>query len=278
MITYTTWLVIIGTALLGITAGTLGVFAVLRRHSLLGDAISHAAFPGIVGIFLFTHSKHPAVLFLGGSIAGGLGALCIAGINRYTRLKKDTALGIVLSVFFGTGLVLMTILQKKSVASQAILNKFLFGNAATLLIQDVYVIVFISIAVLICIGLFKKEFMLLIFDESYAHTLSYPVALLDVFLIFLLVMTLMIGLQTVGVVLMSTMLIAPAVAARQWTNRLNPMIILAATLCSCSCIMGSYISSLFDRMPTGPVIVVLLSMIVLFSLFCAPSSKAPKGL
>ena len=266
---YTTTLVIVGTTILGITAGFLGVFATLRGHSLLGDAISHAAFPGIVGAFLLTYSKQPWILMMGGACTGCIGALCIALILRSSTLKKDTALGIVLSVFFGIGLVLMTILQKKPVASQAILNKFLFGNASTLLMEDIHMMMVVAAIVLLVLVLLKKEFTLLIFDASYAHVVGYPIFILDITLVLLLVCAIMVGLQTVGVILMSTMIIAPAIAARQWSYNISTMLYLAALFGASSTITGSIVSSWYN-LPTGPVIVVLLTFAVFGSLVCAP--------
>ena len=269
VIDYTLGIVIFGTTILGVTAGAMGVFALLRRQSLLGDAIAHAAFPGIVTAFLLTHSKDPALLMVGGSIAGCIGALTVTMITHYSSLKKDAALGIVLSVFFGLGLVLMTITQKKPLASQAVLNKFLFGNASTLLLEDVLIMACVGLAVIASMIFLKKEFVLVAFDSTYARAMGYPVLVLDSLLTLLLVLAICIGLQTVGVVLMSTMLIAPAAAARQWTYRLTPMISIAALCGAIAGMSGSIISSMFERMPTGPVIVVILSALVLFSLVCA---------
>jgi len=267
---YTLTIVILGTTILGITAGALGVFAFLRQQSLLGDAISHAALPGIACAFLFTHSTSPAVLLFGGAIAGGIGTLFVYLITHKTTLKNDAALGIVLSVFFGLGLILLTMIQKQPIANQAILNKFLFGNAATLLLDDVYVMACVSVGVLSCLVLLWPAFKVLTFDPAYARVLGYPVALLDLVLTSLLVLSIVIGLQTVGVVLMSTMFIAPAAAARQWCSRLGSLVILAACFGACAGIVGSLISSRFDQLPTGPTIVVVISSMVLFSLLCAP--------
>ncbi len=273
MIDYTLGVVIAGTSVLGMTAGALGVFALLRKQSLLGDAISHAAFPGIVGAFLITHSKNPAVLMMGGVITGTIGALLVTVITHYSSLKKDAALGIILSVFFGFGIVLMTHIQKKPLASQAVLHKFLFGNASTLLLEDIYTMAIIGFAVILGMLVIKKELTLLAFDATYAKAMNYPVFLLEAILTILMVLSICIGLQTVGVILMSTMLIAPAAAARQWTRRLTPMLFLSSFFGSSISIAGSLLSSKYERCPTGPIIVVLLSILVLFSLFCAPLFK-----
>ncbi len=267
---YTLRTVVLGTGILGITCGALGVFAFLRRQSLLGDAISHAALPGIACVFLLTHSRNPAVLMLGGALTGSIGTLFIWLITHKTTIKKDAALGIVLSVFFGLGLVLLTVIQKRSIAQQAILNKFLFGNASLLLSSDISAMVAISCTIFLCLFFFWKEFKLITYDQLFAYTLGYPVKGLDILLTFLLVFAIVMGLQTVGVILMSSMLIAPAAAARQWTYNFELMVILAAGFGAFSSVTGSIISSMVDQLPTGPTIVVVMSLVVLISLLCAP--------
>jgi manganese/zinc/iron transport system permease protein len=267
---YTLIIVALGTALLGLVAGILGCFAYLRKQSLLADAISHAALPGIALTFLLTHSKNPSVLLCGGAIAGSIGVLLVALITHNTTLKNDTALGFVLSVFFGLGLVLLTVVQKTSVADQGILNKFLFGNAATLLLEEIWMIGIVGFVLLLCIALLWKEFKIITFDHYFAQSLNYPVFVIELLLTALLVLAIVIGLQTVGIVLMSTLFVAPAAAARQWTSRLSKMVILAGFFGSLSGLIGSIVSSTIDHIPTGPVIVVVMSMIVIISLLVAP--------
>jgi len=269
-IDYTLLLVLQGAALLGITAGALGSFALLRQQSLLGDAISHAALPGIVLMFLCTHSKNPWVLLCGGAIAGVVGVLSMNYLCARTTLKKDAILGIILSVFFGLGLVLMTVAQKVPTSNQAILNKFLFGNVATLLPEDIVVIATIALLIFAVLVLCWKECTVYVFDPVFTHTLGLRPVIIETVLTVLLVLAIVIGLQTVGVVLMSTMLIAPAAAARQWTTRLVHMVGLAAFFGGCAALAGVYVSGVVDHVPTGPAIVVAASGIVLFSLLCAP--------
>jgi manganese/zinc/iron transport system permease protein len=270
MIDYTLLIVLQGAALLGITAGALGSFALLRQQSLLGDAISHAALPGIVLMFLCTHSKNPWVLLCGGALAGVVGVVSMNYVCARTTLKKDAILGIILSVFFGFGLVLMTVAQKIPVANQAVLNKFLFGNVATLLPEDITVIAVIALFIFTIIALCWKECAVYVFDPVFTHSLGFAPKIIESMLTMLLVLAIVMGLQTVGVVLMSTMLIAPAAAARQWTVRLSRMFMLAGAFGGCAAIAGVYASSVVDHLPTGPAIVVAASLIVLFSLLCAP--------
>ena len=267
---YTLAVVLQGAALLGITAGALGSFALLRQQSLLGDAISHAALPGIGLMFLCTHSKNPWVLLCGGALAGIIGVVSMNYIVAHTTLKKDAVLGIILSVFFGFGLVLMTVAQKVPTSNQAVLNKFLFGNVATLLEQDISVIALISCFIMIVLFLCWKECSMYVFDPIFTQSIGFSARIIESVLTVLLVLAIVMGLQTVGVVLMSTMLIAPAAAARQWTVRLLPMVMLAGFFGGTAAMSGVYASSVIDHLPTGPAIVVAASCIVLLSLLCGP--------
>lgn len=268
---YTLRTVALGSAALGATSGALGSYAVLRKQSLLGDAISHAALPGIALAFLLTGSKAPLVLVLGAAVAGWVGTLVVMGVVGMTRVKEDAALGIVLSVFFGVGLVLLTYIQKLPDASQAGLDRFLFGQAATLLQRDLVIIAGLGSLALLIAALFWKEFKLLTFDPEYAASIGLPVRVLDVLLTSVLVIGIVIGLQTVGVVLMAAMVVAPAVAARQWTDRLGGMVVLAGLFGAVAGVSGAVISSLAERVPTGPTIVLSLTTLVLLSLVLAPS-------
>ena len=268
---YTLRTVGLGAAFLGIVNGVLGSFAVLRKQSLLGDAISHAALPGIALAFLLTGSKATIVLLLGAAAAGWVGTLLVMNIVKNTRVKYDSALGLVLSVFFGFGLVLLTYIQRMPVASQAGLDTFLFGQAATLLSRDVATIGILGSAVLLIVLAVWKEFKLLCFDPDFALSLGFPIRWLDVLLITLLVTSIVIGLQTVGVVLMSAMVVAPAAAARQWTDRLGAMVAISAFFGALAGAGGALVSSLTARLPAGPTIVLCLTVIVVVSLLAAPN-------
>lgn len=268
---YTLRTVALGSAVLGIVSGALGSYAVLRKQSLLGDAMSHAALPGIAIAFMLTGSKETLVLILGAAIAGWLGALAIMSIVRTTRIKYDTALGMVLSVFFGLGLVLLTIIQRRPDATQAGLDKFLFGQAAALLERDVITMGILGALAISMVMIFWKEFKLLSFDPEYGKTIGFPIKFIDIILTTLIVLAIVLGLQTVGVVLMSAMIVAPAAAARQWTDNLGIMIILSSVFGALSGIAGALLSSRIERLPTGPTIVLCVSAIVIFSLLFAPA-------
>lgn len=268
---YTLRNVALGSAILGIVGGVLGSFALLRRQSLLGDALSHAALPGICLAYLLIGSKAPLVLLIGAGISGWLGTLLILLIIRETRISEDSALGIVLSVFFGVGIMLLTFVQQRNDANQAGLDKYLFGQAATLVASQVSMMAWLGGAALLLTGLLFKEFKLLAFDPDFAGTLGFPTRRLNVLLTSLTVVAVMIGLQTVGVVLMAAMLIAPGAAARQWTNRLGTMLILAAVFGMLAGVSGAVISVTQPRLPTGPMVILSASAIVVVSLLFAPA-------
>lgn len=267
---YTLRTVALGAGVLGLVSGALGAFAVLRRQSLLGDAISHAALPGIVLAFMLTGSKAPLVLILGAAVAGWLGTLLVMTIVATTRVPEDSALGIVLSVFFGIGLVLLTFVQQEPDAAQAGLDRFLFGQAATLVEGDVVVLAGLGSIALLAVGMFWKEFKLLSFDREFGAALGFPMRAVDILLTTFLVLAIVIGLQTVGVVLMSAMVVAPAAAARQWTDSLRNMVMISALFGALAGVVGAVASALVRHLPTGPSIVIAATLFVVLSLAFAP--------
>ena len=267
---YTLRTITLGTAVLGAICGMLGSFAVLRKQSLLGDAISHAALPGIAIAFLITGAKDSNVLLLGALVSGLIGVFWIRGITTKTHLKTDTALGLILSLFFGFGMLLLTYIQKQPNANQAGLDKYLFGQAATLVESDVLLMVIVTGISLLVMLLFWKEFKLLLFDKNYAMTLGFNTKFIDGLISFFIVLAIVIGLQTVGVVLMSAMLLAPAAAARQWTNSLSTMVILAAIFGAFSGVFGTAISASQNNLSTGPVIVLVAAIFVIVSFLFSP--------
>ena len=261
----------LGSAIFGIISGVLGTYAVLRKQSLIGDAISHAALPGICIIFLITGTKETSLFLIGALISGIIASSVIMYITNVSKIKYDSSLGMVLSVFFGLGLVLLTYIQKIPNANQAGLERFLFGQASTLLKSDVKVMAIVGLLVVFITSLLWKEFKLLCFNSEFGASLGFPIKKLDFLLTGLLVVSIVMGLQTVGVILMSSMIIAPAVAARQWTDKLWLMMILSALFGSVSGITGTLISFFIPKMPTGPIIVVVMSIITFISILFAPN-------
>lgn len=268
---YTLRTITMGTAALGAICGMLGSFAVLRKQSLLGDAISHAALPGIAIAFLITQTKDNNMLLLGALVSGLIGAYWVRGIVTKTHLKSDAALGIILSVFFGFGMLLLTYIQKQPNANQAGLDKYLFGQAATLVTKDVRMLLYVLGGSLFLLLLFWKELKVMLFDPEYTLTLGFNIKYLDLLITFCIVLAIVLGLQTVGVVLMSAMLLAPAAAARQWTDKLWVMLFLAAIFGIISGVLGTAISATGKSLSTGPVIVLIAVSIVLLSFVFSPT-------
>lgn len=268
---YTLQIVSLGSAILGIISGVLGSFAVIRKESLLGDAVSHAALPGIALAFLITQTKRTEVLLVGALISGLIATFLILSISKYSRIKFDSALALILSVFFGGGMVLLTHIQKIPNANQAGLDKFIFGQASTLLKSDIKVMAILGVILIALVIIFWKEFQLVCFDVDYAESLGFSTKKITTLLFAMIVTSIIIGLQTVGVILMSAMLTAPAVAARQWTDKLSVMVILSATFGAIAGVIGTILSSVVSKLPTGPTIVIVISTIVIFSLAFAPN-------
>ena len=268
---YTTQMVLLGTALLGLASGIAGTFAVLRKESLIGDGLSHAALPGVVIAFLLTGIKDIEVLIAGAALSSIAAAWLITITVENSKIKFDGALATILSAFFGLGMVLLTYVQSLNNAGQAGLSKFIFGQAASILARDVYITSAAALIIIVLTALFWKELKLISFDVEYAKTLQIPVTFTLILYRALLIMTIIIGIQSVGAILISSLLIAPAVGARQWTNKLGTMCILAGFFGMISAIGGTIWSTSVQKLPTGPAIIVILSVIVLLSLIFAPN-------
>lgn len=263
---YTLRNVALGTAILGVVGGVLGCFAVLRRQGLFGDALAHATLPGVCVAFILTGAKAPFVLLLGAATSAGLGALLILAVVGGTRIKQDAALGIVLSVFFGFGTVLLTYIAGSGNSGQSGLDRFIFGQAATIVRNDVISMGVLASVALVIVAFCFKEFKLLSFDPEFAASLGYPVGRLNVLLTSLIVVAIVIGIQTVGVILMAAMLITPAAAARQWTDKLSAMIVVSGLFGALSGVGGAMVSVSGSDLPTGPIIVMAATGILLLSL------------
>lgn len=268
---YTARTILLGAASLGVVSGVVGSYAVLRRQSLVGDVMSHAALPGIVLAFMIVGVKEQLPIFIGAALSAALAVFLMNLITENSRVKTDSAMGMTLSVFFGLGLVLLTYVQRMPDANQAGLDKFLFGQAEALVEKDVLVIALTGFFALLVVGLFWKEFKLLCFDPDFGGTMGFSMKSLDLLVTAVIVSAIVIGLQTVGVVLMSSMLIAPAVAARQWTGGMGSMVILAALIAAVSGVTGVALSAGFENIPTGPAVIVCVSAIAFFSILFSPN-------
>lgn len=259
-----------GTVFLSMSAAVVGSFAFLRKRSLVGDAIAHAILPGIAISFMLTQSKNPVILLAGALISGWIAMYCIEKIQQKTKLSTDGAIAIVLSVFFGIGILLLTHIQHSGEGSQSGLDQFLFGKAASMTRQDLMVYSIVALLLLIIVTGLYKELMLFSFNPDFAQASGLPVGVLKTTLNSITVLAIAIGIQSVGVVLMAALLITPAAAARAWTDKLHWMIIIAAFTGAVSGLVGSYVSFSAPAMPTGPWVVMSLSVLALLSIFMAP--------
>ncbi|MGE0606075.1 MAG: iron chelate uptake ABC transporter family permease subunit [Pirellulales bacterium] len=269
---YNTRIILLGTVLLGSCAGVVGTFMLLRKRALVGDVVSHASLPGIAIAFLLMEAVRPGSgkslpgLLTGALLAGLLGVSCVTLIRRATKIKDDAALAVVLSVFFGLGIALFTVVQKVPTGNSAGLKDFILGRTAAMIASDVWLIAWAALGVMLVCGLLFKEFSLLCFDQDYAATLGWPVVALDLALMALVVCVTVIGLQSVGLLLVVALLIVPAAAARFWTDRLLPMAMLAGALGGVSACLGVIISALLPRLAAGPVIVLVGAACFVFSM------------
>lgn len=266
MSSYTFKVVTLGCALLGMVSAIIGNFAVLKKESLLGDGIAHATLAGVCIAFLLTGKKEMYILLLGALIIGLVCVSVIHYIQLHSKLKFDSAIALMLSSFFGLGLVLLTYLKKVSGAKKAGLNRFIFGQASTLVVKDVYFIVSIGLILLFVVILFWKEIKISIFDKDYAKTLGIDSDKIRFIVSILIVMNIILGIQIAGVILITAMIIAPAVAARQWSDRLLIVVIISAVFGFLSGAIGAIGSTLDTSLPTGPLIVMVSSIFLLFSL------------
>lgn len=266
---YTDAVVAIGALVLGVVAGVLGTLAVLRRRSLVGDALAHAALPGVCAAFLLTGAKEPQTLLAGAGIAGLLAAVLMVGIERGGRLRADAAIGVVLSSFFSLGIVLLTAIQNRKDADQAGLDRYLFGQAAGLAERDVVVTGLIGIAAITLVAVSFRALKTTLFDPGFAGSAGLPVRAVELGMTALLVVAVIVGIRMVGAILMVAMLIVPAVAARQLTDRLAVLLPLAGLIGAGVGVSGALLSS-SARMPTGPVIVLVGFGVVMVCLAFAP--------
>ncbi len=274
---YTDAVVLCGAVLLGCAAGVLGTFAVLRRRALVGDALAHAALPGVALAFLVTGTKDPSTLLVGAAIAGGLGALAMLGLERTPRLKPDAAAGVVLSSSFALGIVLLTAIAGANDSDQAGLDSYLFGQAAGLLERDVEVMAVLALAALAAVAIGFRPLKTTLFDPTFAGTTGLPVRALELAMTGLLVVAVVIGLRTVGAILMVALLVAPAVAARQVTSGLAAMLVVAGAVGGAAGGAGALISAR-GELPAGPVIVLLAVAVAIAAVLLAPGRGVLWGL
>ena len=257
---YTLFVVGIGSGILCFASGVVGTFTYLRKRALIGDVISHSVLPGVAIAFMLTGVKNPFYFLIGAVISGLLAIWIVDYVQAKSKLKPDAILALTLSVFFGLGIVLLTKIQHSGNDAQSGLDSFLFGKAASMSIADVKLFSIIAVINIACILIFLRGFSLVSFDESYARSVGFNVKFLKSFLALLTVLTVAIGVQAVGVVLMAALLITPPAGARFLTNSIIRMLMYAGLFGFLSGVIGVFISYSGTGMPTGPWIVVVLSL------------------
>lgn len=262
--------VVLGSILISGSSAVVGCFSFLKKKALVGDAVAHSVLPGICLAFLLAGEKNPVIILAGAFATGWISLVLVDYISANSKIKEDTAIALILSVFFGIGILLLTHIQQSGNAAQSGLQSFLFGKAAALVGKDLIVFSIVAVSLLLMVILFFKELKIISFDESYARSLGLPVTGLNLFLNAMTVMAVVTGIQAVGVVLMAALLITPAAAARFWTDNLFIMCLIAGLMGALSGWVGSFVSFIAPQMPTGPWIVIVVSIIALISFFLAP--------
>ena len=272
---YNAALVALGAALLGAAAGGAGSFMVLRKRALISDALAHATLPGVALAFLALvalggDGRSLLGLMAGSAATATLGLLFVDAITRRTRLGEDAAIGAVLSVFFGAGIVLLTVIQTLPTGRQAGLESFLLGSTAGMLRADALTIAGGAALVTLALVLLRRPLTLVAFDAGFARASGVPVRAVDLALMALVMGVTVVGLRIVGLVLIVALLIVPAVAARFWTERSGVMALIAAGLGALSGYLGAVFSTVLPDLPTGPMIVLIAAALFLGSLAFAP--------
>ena len=262
-----------GTFLLAAIAGAVGCITVLKGQSLIGDAIGHAAFPGIVLSFMLFLQREPILLTLGAVVSGTTAFMLIQAIKENSKLELDAILAVILSSFFGVGMVLKSHIQGNSAykdAAQSGLSSYIFGQAAYIMKDDVRLILYIGIPTLILLILFYKEIKLFLFDEIYARTIGIKTVLLYGIILVMTMGIIAAGLKLVGAILISSLLIIPAITALQWSNKFSKVLIIAGVTGGISALIGTYISTVYDGMSTGATIILVMGSFAIISLVIGP--------
>ncbi len=273
---YNAALVAIGAGLLGFAAGASGTFLYLRKRALVSDAVAHATLPGICLAFMAMvalgwDGRSLVVLLAGSALSAWLGLLLVEWMTRRTRLTEDAAIGAVLSVFFGLGVVLLTVIQGMRAGRQAGIEEFLLGATAGMLFEDALIIASGGTLALACAYLLRRPMLLVAFDQDYAAATGIDTRRIDLAMMALVMAVTVIGLKVVGLILIVALLIIPAVTARFWTERSERVVWVAGVLGAVSGYVGAALSASAPHLPTGPIVVLVAAALFGLSLFFAPS-------
>ena len=271
---FNTRVVVAGAMLLGAVGGVVGTFLLLRRRALMGDVMGHAMLPGVAAAFLAVQAlgleRSLPILLLGGGIAAILAGLAVIGLRRVSRLDDDATMAIVLSGFFGLGVVLLSVVQSSGGGGQAGLEDFVFGKTASMVTSDVVVIAIGGLLATTVAVLFFKEFRLLCFDDAFAASLGQPVMGLDLLLLSMTVVTALVGLQAVGLILVVALLVIPAAAARFLTDDLRWTVAFASLIGALGCWLGVTLSAVAPGLPAGAMIVLATAGLFVVALCTGP--------
>ncbi len=265
--------VAIGTVILSVAAGAVGCVSLHKGQSLIGDAVGHAAFPGIVIAFMLFRTRDPLVLNLGALASGALSYALIQLISRGPKAKLDAVLAVILSGFFGLGMVLKSHTQGNSDyagASQSGLSNYIFGQASYMMIKDVVLILIVALIALTLLFIFYKEIKVFVFNEEYARTIGIKVSAMYAILLLMVMVLISVGLKVVGAILISSLLIIPAVAANQWSNHFGKVLFVSGLFGGISAFIGTLLSSLYQGMSTGPTIILIMGSFALLSMLFGP--------
>lgn len=273
---YNATLVMVGSACLGIASGVTGTFLFLRKRALVSDAISHATLPGIGLAFIFMvllggDGRNLVGLLFGSAVSAGIGLLCVNWLADRTRLAEDAAIGAVLSVFFGFGIVLLTIIQSMSSGRQAGLEGFLLGSTAGMLWSEAVVIAVGGAFTLGLVIALRRPMTLVSFDPEYAAASGLNVSRIDLAIMGLAMAVTVIGLKIVGLILIVAMLIIPPVTARFWTDRTDILVLISGAVGGFAAYMGAAWSAVVPALPTGPIIVLVSFGGFVVSILFAPN-------
>lgn len=272
---YNTAVVTVGAALLGASAGAIGTFVLLRKRALVSDAVSHATLPGLAAAFMIMvmidgDGRWLPGLMIGAALSAAAGLRLVEWLTRRTRLAEDAAIGIVLSVFFGLGVVLLTVIQTLDTGRQAGISGYLVGATAGMLAGEARVIAVAAVLVGAAVFVLRRPFTLVCFDQDYAAVRGIDVRATDLAMMALLLAVTVIGLKIAGLVMIVALTITPAVTARLWTDRPGTMALIAAAIGALAAWVGAAISTLDQGLPTGAVIVLSSAVLFAISLLAAP--------
>lgn len=264
---YTFIVIAIGTVFLSLAATIIGTLNLFQGQSMIGDAIGHSTFPGIVLFFIIFQTRNPLILILGSMFTGILSYWLIQITSQYSKLDLDACLAIYLTGFFGLGMVFKSIIQGNfSKASQSGLENYIFGQAAYMLEDDIKIICGVAILILVLFILFYNKLRIYIFDPEYAFINGINIKYIRFILLFMTIVVVSIGLKAVGSILISSFMILPCVLANQWTKNLKFVVVIGSFVSMLASLIGTYLSSAYTGLSTGPTIILILGILTLLSI------------